>query len=34
MQAFWRLYAFNGQINTLFSNGISYEEFRYFLNFN
>ena len=29
MQAYWRMFAFNGQINSLFSNGISYDDFRY-----
>ena len=28
LQAYWRMFAFNGQINSLFTNGISYEEFR------
>jgi hypothetical protein len=29
MQAYWRFFTMNGQMNTLHSNGISYEEFRY-----
>lgn len=29
IQAYWRMFAFNGQINSLFTNGISYEDFRY-----
>ena len=28
MQAYWRMFAFNGQINSLFTNGISYDDFR------
>ena len=29
MQAYWRMFAFNGQMNSLFTNGITYEDFRY-----
>ena len=29
LQAYWRMFAFNGQINSLFTNGISYDDFRY-----
>jgi hypothetical protein len=28
MQAYWRLFAFNGQLNSLFTNSISYDDFR------
>ena len=28
MQAYWRMFAFNGQMNSLFTNGISYDDFR------
>jgi hypothetical protein len=28
MQMYWRMFKFNGQLNTLFSNGISYDDFR------
>jgi hypothetical protein len=28
MQAYWRLFTFNSQMNSLFTNGISYDEFR------
>jgi hypothetical protein len=28
IQMFWRMYNFNGQLNTLQSNGISYDDFR------
>jgi hypothetical protein len=28
MQAYWRLFAFNGQLNSLFTNSITYEDFR------
>jgi hypothetical protein len=28
MQQFWRLYYFNGQLNSLFSNGLTYNDFR------
>ena len=28
IQAYWRMFAFNGQMNSLFTNGISYEDFR------
>ena len=28
MQTYWRMFAFNGQINSLFTNGISYDDFR------
>ena len=31
MQAYWRMFAFNGQMNSLFTNGISYDNFRYLL---
>ena len=27
MQQFWRMYYFNGQINSLFSNGLTYNDF-------
>ena len=30
IQAYWRMFTFNGQMNSLFTNGISYEDFRYF----
>ena len=29
LQAYWRMFAFNGQINSLFTNGISYDDFRF-----
>jgi hypothetical protein len=28
MQAYWKLFTNNGQMNSLFSNGISYDDFR------
>jgi hypothetical protein len=28
MQAYWRMFTFNSQMNSLFTNGISYDEFR------
>jgi hypothetical protein len=28
MQAYWRLFTFNSQMNSLFTNGITYDEFR------
>ena len=28
MQQFWRMYYFNGQLNSLFSNGLTYSDFR------
>jgi hypothetical protein len=28
IQSYWRLSTFNGQMNTLFTNGISYQDFR------
>ena len=28
IQAYWRMFAFNGQMNSLFTNGISYDDFR------
>ena len=28
IQAYWRLFTFNGQMNSLFTNGISYDDFR------
>lgn len=28
MQQFWRMYYFNGQLNSLFSNGLTYNDFR------
>ena len=28
MQMYWRMFKFNGQLNTLFTNGISYDDFR------
>ena len=29
MQMYWRMFKFNGQLNSLFSNGITYDDFRY-----
>ena len=28
MQMYWRMFKFNGQLNSLFTNGISYDDFR------
>jgi hypothetical protein len=28
MQQFWRMYYFNGQLNSLYSNGLTYNDFR------
>ena len=28
MQMFWRMYFYNGQLNSLTTNGISYDDFR------
>ncbi len=28
MEAYWRFFAMNGQLNSLYTNGITYEEFR------
>ena len=28
IQAYWKMFTFNGQMNTLFTNGISYSDFR------
>ena len=28
MQAYWKMFTFNGQMNTLVTNGISYSDFR------
>ena len=28
MQMYWRMFKFNGQLNSLFSNGITYDDFR------
>ena len=35
MQAYWKMFTFIGQMNTLVTNGISYSDFRYaYLYFN